>query len=258
MSIATDLYIPGDTWLHRLDPRVKLWFSLLGMTVCVASRKIGVLVGVLLLAHAVLLLGGVSVRRLGQLWRGFALLIVIILILQPLLVPGDGPALWTVGPVRLTESGLMTGLQYAIRVAAVAFAALVPILTTPINTLVRGLHKVGLPYTWGLTIGLTLRYLGATVDLYNQIGEAQQARGWNLAQGGALKRARAAIPTLVAVIIAMLRLSDSLALALAARGFGARQQRSYLHDIAFRPVDWVVWGAATLVFGGLFALSIAL
>lgn len=247
---AAGFYVPGEGLLYGIDPRVKLWFSALAVGLCVAVARVDVLTGVLILTHVVLLAGGVRPRHLLRVWGALAPLIVVILILQPLLAPGAGPALAVLGPLRITSAGLLTGLRYGLRIAAAAFAVLVPILTTPINLLVRALEKIGLPYTWALTVGLALRYLGTIGDLYTTISEAQQARGWDLSQVGFVRRVKGAVPTLIALIVASLRLSDSLALGLAARGFGlsSARRRTYFRDIAFRRVDWIALAAVTAVF----------
>jgi energy-coupling factor transporter transmembrane protein EcfT len=247
---AAGFYVPGSGPLYGIDPRVKLWFSALAVGLCVAVARVDVLTGVLILTHVVLLAGGVPVRRLLGVWRALAPLIVVILILQPVLAPGSGPTLIALGPVRITAEGLLTGLRYGLRIAAAAFAVLVPILTTPINLLVRAFEKIGLPYTWALTVGLALRYLGTIGELYETISEAQQARGWDLSEVGFVRRVKGAVPTLIALIVASLRLSDSLALGLAARGFGlaSTHRRTTFRDIAFRPTDWIALAAVTAVF----------
>jgi energy-coupling factor transport system permease protein len=111
--------------------------------------------------------------------------------------------------------------------------------------------KLGLPYNLGMTIGLALNYLGTVGDLYTTVSDAQQARGWDLSQRGLIKRARAAVPTLIAVIIASLRLSDTLALGLAARGFGLARPRTIYHDICMTRFDWATAALITLAFAAL-------
>ncbi len=256
---VSGFYIPGEGWLYRPDPRVKLWVTLLAVLLAIFVGRLAVLAGLLVASQAALLLGGVPPRQLGRVWRSLAPLVVVILVLQPLLAPGEGAPLAQVGPLRLTEAGLLLGLRYGLRVSAAAFAVLVPVLTTPTNALVRALQKLGMPLTWAMTVGLALRYLGTIGELYATIAEAQQARGWDPSTGGLIRRARGAIPTLIALIVASLRLSDSLALGLAARGFGAGQggaPRVTLHDIAMRPIDWAVLAAITLAFGAMFALAL--
>jgi energy-coupling factor transport system permease protein len=257
-TLTGDLYVPDRSWLYRLDPRPKLWFAALGVATCLVVHELPALLAVLALGQAILLAGGVPLRRLAGLWRMLAPLLLIILILQPLVTPGAGPTLWALGPIRITGAGLMQGLVYAVRGAAVAFAALVPILTTPASRLVRGLVRLGLPYSIGLTVGLALRYLGALGELWETIHEAQQARGLTVGRGSILRRARAFAPTLVAVIIASLRLRDSLALALAARGLGARATRSTLHEIVMRPPDWAALVSTSLLFAAIWLMAYGL
>ena len=148
----------------------------------------------------------------------------------------------------------MVGVSFALRVNAMAFVAGLLLFCTEPSQLVRGLVKLGLPYTWGLTLSLSIRYLPTTYGLYQSIYEAQQARGWEPGRGGLIKRMRSYLPMLVAVMIGGLRMADNLAMALSARGLGAPYPRSILRDIRFRPVDWGLTFALLLVLGAGFIL----
>jgi energy-coupling factor transport system permease protein len=254
MSQRFDFYLARDSWLHRLDPRAKLWAVLLAGVACFLFRNVAVLAGLLLLTHAVLLSGQVPPDRLRWLWARLVPLLAMILVLQPFFAPGPGPDLFRLGPLRLTVAGLLDGLSYALRAATLAFVAAVLLLTTDPNRLVQGLVKLGLPYPWGLTVGLAIRYLPTAYGLYVSIGEAQQARGWIVGQGGFMQRARSYIPILVATIIASLRLSDNLGMALAARGLGYPARRTVLYDLVFTAVDWLIVVAAAILFAGLVAV----
>jgi energy-coupling factor transport system permease protein len=258
MSQGFDLYLPRDSWLHRLDPRAKLWIVLIAGTVGLIYKQIAVLACLLILAHLVLLSARVPLGRIRWLWGRLAPLLVMILILQPLFAPGPGPDLVSLGPLRITVSGILDGVSFALRAASLAFLAAVLLITTDPTDLVRGLTKLGLPYSWGLTVGLAIRYLPTTYGLYLTINEAQQARGWIVGKGNLVQRARSYLPILVATIIAALRLSDGLALALAARGLDYPAQRTVLQDIHMRPADWLAIVFSTILFAGLVALRYGL
>jgi energy-coupling factor transport system permease protein len=258
MSQSFELYLPRDSWLHRMDPRAKLWVVLLAATVGLMYRHIFVLAGLLLLAHLALLSAHIPAERLRWLWARLAPLLLMILILQPLFAPGPGPDLLALGPLRLTVSGLLEGVSFALRAAALAFVAAVLMLTTDPTLLVQGLVRLGLPYPWGLTAGLAIRYLPTTFGLFAAISEAQQARGWIVDQGGFLHRVRSYVPILVATIIGALRLSDNLGLALAARGLGYNAQRTTLHDVHLRPADWLAVALGSLAFIGMVVLRFGL
>jgi energy-coupling factor transport system permease protein len=182
----------------------------------------------------------------------------MILILQPIFAPGPDPDLLRLGPLRITSSGILEGVSFALRAAALAFVAASLLLTTDSNQLVQGLVKLGLPYPWGLTVGLAIRYLPTTYGLYVTVGEAQQARGWIVGRGGFVQRSRSYLPILVATIIAALRLSDNLALALAARGLGYSAQRTVLHDIHFKRADWLAVALSICIVGVLIVLRYGL
>ncbi len=154
MSQRFDLYVARESWLHHLDPRTKLWAVLLACTVGLIYKHVFVLAGLLILAHLALVSARIPADRIRWLWTRLAPLLIMILILQPLFSPGPGPDLVRLGPVRLTVSGILEGVSFALRAAALAFLAATLLLTTDPTQLVRGLVKLGLPYPWGLTVGL--------------------------------------------------------------------------------------------------------
>lgn len=258
MSSRFDFFLARDSWLHRLDPRVKLWLvGLAGLTGLI-YRQIAVLAALLVVAHLLLLSAQVPVARMRWLWVRLGPLLGMILVLQPLFAPGPGPALIRLGFLRLTVSGLLDGVSFALRAAALAFVAAILFLTTDPVRLVLGLVRLGLPYPWGLTVGLAIRYLPTTYGLFVTISEAQQARGWIVDQGGLGRRVRAYLPILVATVIAALRLSNNLGLALAARGLGYPARRTALHDIRFTASDWLVAALVGLLFGAAVAVRYGL
>jgi energy-coupling factor transport system permease protein len=258
MSQPSELYLPRDSWLHRLDPRTKLWAVLLAGTAGLVYKNIGVLASLLILTHLALLSARIPVDRIRWLWARLAPLLVMILVLQPLFAPGLGPDLLRLGPVGITVMGILDGVSFALRAAALAFVAAMMLLTTDPMQLVQGLMKLGLPYPWGLTVGLSIRYIPTTYGLFVTISEAQQARGWDVNQGGFVRRVRSYLPILVATIIAALRLSDNLGLALAARGLGYPAKRTVLHDIQFTAIDWLAVAVSTVAFAGFVVLRFGL
>jgi energy-coupling factor transport system permease protein len=249
MTLGAGLYVPGESWLYHLDPRVKLYFSLVGVVTGLVLGHPLPLLGLTVFINVVLLAGGVSPGRTARLWRQLAPLMLMIVGFQSILTPDVAPPLAALGPIRITASGLLLGSVFALRIAAGVFATGLLLLTTSPDSLVRGLVGVGLPYAIGLTIWLALRYLGTLGQLYTSIAEAQQARGWVVTQRNLWKRARAVVPTLVALTIASLRLSDNLALGLAARGMSAPYPRTSLRPLRLTLTDWVALGLITLIFG---------
>ncbi|MBC7236893.1 MAG: energy-coupling factor transporter transmembrane protein EcfT, partial [Chloroflexi bacterium] len=146
MSLRYDLYQAGDSWLHRLDPRVKFVFALCGLVLLLLFRNLWIMLGSLLLTHALLLSGGVRRQRLGWVWKLTLPTMAMIAILWVVVYPGEGQALIAWGFLRLTLANIAEGLAVALRIGALAFVLFVWLFTTDQTALVRGLVALGLPY----------------------------------------------------------------------------------------------------------------
>lgn len=254
MGQSFEVYLPRSSWLHRLDPRTKLWAVVLAGAAALVFRQIGVLAALLILTHLALASAQIPAGRLRWLWARLAPLLIVILILQPLFSPGTGEALLQIGPVRLTAEGILMGISFALRAAVLTFLSAALLLTTRSSDLVQGLVALGLPYTWGLTVGLSMRYLSTIGRLFLTVRDAQEARALVLSRGSFVQRARAHVPILVATIISALRLGDNLGLALAARGLGYPAQRTTLYSLRFGARDWAVVILTGLAFAGAMVL----
>jgi energy-coupling factor transport system permease protein len=246
MTAVFDTYVSGDSLLHRLDPRVKLWGLVLGFAM--AFGLPGLLAQILMLVsiHVLLLLSQIPWRDLWRFWKQMAMLMVLILVLQPWVQP-SGRELVSWGPLQLTVGGILDALHIATRSLVVAFLTAGLLFTTNHRSLVLAFVRLGLPYTWGLTISLTLRFLPAIQSLFRAVRNAQAARGWT-PRGGPLKRLREYLPVLVAVMISTLRMSDQLTLALAARGLTSERSRTLWRDLTMQSCDWLILIGSTLGF----------
>ncbi|HID87244.1 MAG TPA: energy-coupling factor transporter transmembrane protein EcfT [Anaerolineae bacterium] len=240
MSSSFDLYVARRSWLHDLDPRTKLAFMLLSLIFLLSVGNLLIMIGFLVASHLILLSAHIPWSRIRWIWERMLPLTVLILILWPLFYQEGGEVLLELWRVRVTAFSLVEGAAMALRVDALAFACFILLLSTSQSELVRGLVKGGLPFSWGLTLAIALRYLPTLYGIYTTVSEAQQARGWAIGRGDLVKRLRSYMPVLVAVIITALRMTDNLSMALAARAFGARRDRTYLKEVRFRTVDGVL------------------
>lgn len=252
MSLSVDLYVHAASWLHKLDPRVKLWGTVAGSIAAFLLHSPLLLLGFLGLIIGVLRGGRVPAHRVGWALRGLLPLTLLILLIQPWFVT-TGQEIVALGPLRLTTDGVTIALIFAIRANVLALLALLPLFTTRHDDLVRGLVQMGLPYPWGMTITLALRYIPVAAGLYATIRHAQEARGLDLQRGGLIKRVRQFVPILTALVIASIRLSDQLAMAMTVRGLnaGPRTERRVL---VMAGADWLAAGLIGLWLVGLIAV----
>jgi energy-coupling factor transport system permease protein len=248
MGPTVDLYIPRRSWLHRLDPRSKLAFVIVGSAVVLSLHHILFLLAYLAGLHICLLSARIPPNRIRWVWDRMLPITVLIVLLWPLFDPMGHATLLQIWRIRITSQGVLRGIGTALRVNALAFSFFVLLFSTEAATLVRGLVKLGMPYTWGLTLAIALRYIPTFYGIYVSVTEAQQARGWIVGRGGFVARLRSYLPVLVAVLIISLRMTDRLTMALAARGLGAGTPRSTFKTLHFSRSD-----AAALVLMALAA-----
>jgi energy-coupling factor transport system permease protein len=252
MTLSTTLYVPRQSWLHHLDARVKLWAALAGIVLCFAVPRLPFLILLYAVTALVLRSGGIPGQRITWIAQALLPFTILILLLQPWFF-STGQTIAHIGPLRLTTDGVLGAALLAMRANVLALLALLPLLTTPEDKVIRGMVKLGLPYRWGLTITLALRYLPNIAALFQIVRQAQEARGFAVGAGRWWARARSFFPVLIAVIIASIRLSDHLTLSMAVRGLGTGT-RSTWRDIEMRGEDWLVAG----IVGGILILIFVL
>lgn len=252
MSYTFDLYQPGRSWLHQLDPRVKLWLVVVITALTFVAPSWQAQLALLLLVWGILRSARIPRRSLLWLWQQIRLLVALILVLQTLFVPA-GEVLVALGPLALTRGGLEGAALLALRALVMVYTTGLLLFVTPQRDLILALTSLGLPYTWGLTLSLTLRFIPALFSLAESVREAQAARGW-VARGSLWQRLRDYQPVLIAVIIGTLRMSDQVALALTARGLRADAPRTVWRPLAMRAMDRVILMLSTLLAGMAFWL----
>lgn len=236
--LVLDLYEKRRSWLHRLDPRIKLLFVAEMTMLLLVWPSLLLSVAVLAICHVLMASARIPMARIGSVWRLMLPLTLLVPLLWLPLVPQGTPVLLEFWRVRITLPALLRGLQMAARLDALAFVFFVWLLTTDQRAIVQGFARLGLRYEWGLILSLSLRFLPTLHSTYVQIVDAQRARGLDMHEGSPLARARRRLPILVALLVTALRSSETVGRALEARGLGATGvHRTSLHELRMRRPD---------------------
>jgi energy-coupling factor transport system permease protein len=246
MSVSYDLYQGGVSWLHRLDARVKLLSVICGSVILLFCQNLWLIAVALLVTQITLLSAGINVKRLWGAWRLLWPMMLMIVFFTTLFTPEEGAQIVSVWIIHATVGSLVHGIALALRIAALAFIILSWLFTTDQATLTRSLIGLGLPYAWGLTLAMALRYIPTMASTFRMIADAQQARALELSTGNPLQRARAYLPITVAMLITALRTAEALSRVLVSRGFGSDRRRTNWRPLHLRAVD-LIW-LSTLPF----------
>ncbi len=258
MILAFDLYLPRASALHRLDPRAKLLLLLAGTVLLLTFQNLFICLGWVLLNQVLFAVARVPLAKTLNTWLLMLPVTALVVVTWPLIYQ-EGSTTWVSwGALRLTPLAVAHGLALALRLNALAQMYFLLLFTTDQMALVRGLVALGVPFDWGLTLSIALRYIPAFLGTFQMIAEAQQARGLQINRGPWLQRLRTHLPMLVAMIITALRTMDNLSRALEARAFGATPRRTMLKTITFTRRDAVILLAGSLAALGLLYARLAL
>jgi len=246
------LYIDRPTFLHRLNPIVKVLGMLCFFVAAFVSQRPVVMLPVaggiavlILLAHAL-----PNVRRLRLL---FVLVFVMTFVIWTLFFRGGVPLIaW--GPVSVSAAGLQFALGMAIKLATFLGVGVLFLSTTKIEEFAYALTRVGMPYKLGFTMTLAFRLVPVFLDAAVTVVQAQRCRGFNFDEGNLVQRMRRYVPVIVPVFMGALRRADAMAMALEARGFQSRQPRTTFDQFPFRGSDAIALLVAVSVAGAYITL----
>lgn len=247
--------MPGESFLHRLDPRAKL--AIIGLA----------MVAVFLLSNPWLLLTlgvgalalGVGARLpLGFMMRGLrfiALLALFSVLCNAFLTPGE--IVWEWGPLQLTWEGVERGIAMGLRlVLLVLLTSLLSLTTSPImlcdalESLLSPGKVVGVPaHELAMVSTIALRFVPTLVQELERIIKAQLARGAALDRGNLWQRARALLPIMVPLFVSAFRHAEDLAWAMEARCYRGGEGRTHLRQLrwGWRDSGAVVGAALILI-----------
>ena len=244
-------YIPGNTVLHRLDPRTKLLISLM---ICVASfisSRAAFLIGLLALNLGLAAVGHVFPQAL-RILKGLAKACAFMFILQVLFIQQGNPYFEVIG-IRITDFGVRTAYMVILRLLdatlPLSLMLMVTRLTDLSNALVVHWH---LPYQYAFTITTALHFIPVFFNDMQVISEAQLARGVDFDTRNPFRRFALMAPLSVPLLVSSVKKTEQAAIAVELRGFNLRTRTSAYKVTRMTGMDW----AALALGAALIALSV--
>ncbi|HLR92507.1 MAG TPA: energy-coupling factor transporter transmembrane component T [Atopostipes sp.] len=245
-------YVPGDSFIHQLDPRTKLlasmWFIVL---IFIASSWWTYLVLIALVLTAAV----VSEVPLSYYINGLkplAFLILITVFFQLIFAQGDTILLeW--GWLTITLEGVINAVLIIIRfVLIVMMSTILTLTTTPleiadgIEALLQPFKRFHVPVQEiALILSIALRFVPTLMQETEKIMNAQKARGVSFDEGNLLDRMKKIVPLLIPLFISSIDRADQLAVAMTARGYRGGENRTKLRELQWSTKDY----SAFLIFG---------
>lgn len=259
-NITLGQYLPGTSIIHRADPRTKIIMTLLFMIILFIVNSLWALLLAFAFVAAAFIISGISFKYAIRGMRPVLYIIIFTVVLNMFFT--DGNVLLKIGPVKITEEGLVLAAVVSIRVfLLIASASIMTYTTTPI-TLTDGIEKLMNPlkkikfpvHEMAMMMTIALRFIPTLIDETDKIMKAQASRGADIGSGNLLQRAKSFIPVLIPLFVSSFRRADDLAIAMEARCYRGSKGRTSMRILKFAKIDVAILGVFCIICAGILVI----
>ena len=245
-NITMGQYYPVDSFVHRLDPRMKIILTIL---MIVAVFMVHSLVGYAIVLGFVYLtarMANVPFKMLIKGLKPLRLILILTFVLNLFFNSGE-TVLFHWSFITLTAEGLSTAVHYTLRLGFLVLGTSLLTLTTSPVTLADGIELLLSPFKrfhfpaheLAMMMTIALRFIPTLLEEADKIMKAQMARGADFESGNLMARAKAMIPLLVPLFVSAFRRAGDLAMAMEARCYHGGENRTRLRVLRITRNDYL-------------------
>ena len=259
LNISLGQYFPGDSILHRADPRTKIILSVGFMALAFSSGNAYEFIILAIFTCAAI---GASKIPPGTVFRTIKPILPLILFASAInifITPGEPFfRLWIFAP---TLEGATLALKLTVRISLILLggSSLMIFTTTPImltdgvESLLKPLKRFRIPvHELAMMMTIALRFIPSLIEETDKIMRAQASRGADFNEGKLLDRARSFIPIIIPLFVSAFRRADELANAMEARCYRGGEGRTKLRQLRFTPLDASLIAAFAILVAAFF------
>ena len=261
-DITLGQFFPGNSVIHRLDPRTKL-NVLIVYIVALFLAQSWISYGLLFLFLAAAI--KVSTIPLKTIVRGLKPLVMILIFtgVLNLFFTKEGPTLVSFWGLSITLGGVQRAVLMMARILMlITCTFLLTYTTSPIaltdglESLMGPLKKIKVPvHELSMMMCIALRFIPTLIEETDKIMNAQKARGADFENGSLMDRARALIPILVPLFVSAFRRADELATAMECRCYQGGEGRTKMKLLRYHRNDLAAFTIGAVLMAGVLALG---
>ena len=264
-DITLGQYFPGNSFLHRMDPRMKLILCVVYIVLLFVAKGITSFALIVLFTAGIILASGIQFRTIFKSLKPLIFILIFTTILNLFWNAGeDGTVLLKLGRLTIYLEGVIRALLMSLRIILLMAGTTVilmyttsPIsLTDAIEQLFAPLNKIKIPeHTFAMMMKMALRFIPTLLEETQKIINAQKARGADFESGNLIARAKALVPILIPLFISQFRRAEELATAMECRSYRGGEGRTRMTVLHFSSRDYIAVLAVALLFAGILLLN---
>ena len=262
-DITLGQYFPGDSVIHRIDPRMKIIIVLIFIiSVFFATDAYSfalLLLGVILLC----LISKISARILLKSLKPIIFIAAFTAFFNIFFTVGEKPLL-SFGIINIYPEGIETAIFMVIRIVSLVMGTSVlltyttsPVeLTDGLERLLSPLNRIKIPvHVFAMMMTLALRFIPTLIEETDKIMSAQKARGADFESGSIAKRMKAIIPIIIPLFFSSFRRAEELAVAMDCRLYRGGEGRTKMKVLHLKALDFFALFTVILFFAALIGVS---
>ena len=247
-DITIGQHFPGNSVLHRCDPRLKLVATIAYIVVLfVAPNPLGLALSIALLA-ALYKVAKIPGKLILKSLKPIVPIVLFTAVLNLFFVTGEGEPLVHIWVLKIYGEGIRYAILLTVRVCVlIAGTSLLTYTTSPIvltdaiENLLRPLAKIHFPvHELAMMMTIALRFIPTLIEETEKIMNAQKARGAMIDNGTFTQRIKALVPVLIPLFISAFRRADELAMAMECRCYHGGEGRTRLRQLHYVGRDYFV------------------
>lgn len=260
-DITIGQHFPGNSPVHRFDPRLKIVMTILYIVLLfAASNPLGLTLSILFLG-VMYTVAKIPLKMIGRSLKPILPIILFTAVLNLFFVTGTGEPLVQVWFLKIYAEGVRYAVLMAVRVVAlIAGTSLLTYTTSPIvltdaiEQLLKPLGKLHFPvHELAMMMSIALRFIPTLIEETDKIMNAQKARGAMLDAGKLTDRVKALVPVLIPLFISAFRRADELAMAMECRCYRGGDGRTRLKVLRCTRQDYISLAVCLACFAAILA-----
>lgn len=264
-DITIGQYFPGNSLLHKLDPRGKIAATLLFIIALFLCKNFFSLLLLTAVTIVSVLLSRISFRIILKGLKMIVFIVIFTAVLQ-IFYNDRGEVLWK--PFErfdfaVTTGGIFSAIFITVRIIVlILFSSLLTYTTSPtmltdaIERLLSPLKVVKVNvHALSMMMTIALRFIPTLIEEINIIMNAQKARGADLESGSLTERAKALVPIFVPLFVSSFRRAYELAFAMECRCYNGAAGRTRMKIMKLAARDYAVLTAVILLMAAVIYTS---
>lgn len=262
MKITIGQYVPGNSVLHRADPRTKFVLTFAYMIAVMLAENFAAYAAATAFVGAAYICAKINIAKILKSLKPLLVMMFITVLLNILFYKGE-TVLLDFWKITIYKEGVLFAVRMLLRIVLLVLGSSVLMYTTTsvmltdgIESLLAPLKKIHFPaHEIAMMMSIALRFIPTFVDETDRIMKAQMARGTDFDDKNFIKKIKSYIPILIPLFISAWRKAEDLATAMNARCYRGGEGRTKFKVLKFSKIDLLLLIITIFLFAAIVLLN---